>query len=235
MNNVTNTEVTITGVPAAVFAAYKADQKLSFIRGYDPRTQAVPMFRHAIIRYRVTDGMKAKGTIEKPAQMVTIPQIKLNDDYLLPEKATQVLVGLLEDQQDTMIKQLIESKASVIHWDLLTLDNVLNALTAVRVSQRLTREQVQEWAKIAVKEACTKRAEQIAEAKGTDKAKQVEATLGEYVTSFGALAAAVPNIGEATARALNNMLTLAKVDDDMSRVLAKKLDSILNPELGSNL
>jgi hypothetical protein len=224
MNQVTSNEETITGNVPSVFAAYKADSKISFIRPYDPKVQAIAGFRHAVIRYRVTDGMKAKGTVEKPALMVTIPQITLPDsDYMLPEKASSVLLGVLEDAQDTIIKGLIEDKASTIGWSHVTLDATLEAMTAVRVSQRLTREQIENWSKVAMKEVC--------EARAAIQGRNV----AEYYETFGALAAAVPNIGEATAKVLNALLTESKCADDMSKVLAKKLHAVLNPSIGKGL
>lgn len=222
----------VSGTESPMFASFKAEKKISFIRPYDPKVQAVTGFRNSVIRYRETkEGTKTVAA--KPAKMVTIPQLILpTDDYLLPEKAAQVLVGVLEDQQDVVIKELIESGASLINWDDLSIDKMLDSLTAVRVSARLTKEQIEGWARIALKEACTARANEISQAKGYDELQTLQqraGTLNRYVAEFSKLSAPVPNIGQEVATSLQNMLTVANLDDDISKVLAAKLHAILHP------
>jgi hypothetical protein len=219
---------------AGTFAAFKLEDRMSFIRGYDPKVTDIPGFRHAVIRYRNTDGKATKS-----AQMVTVPQIAFPEEYqLLPEKAQKVLLGVFEDEQDNIIRSKIDSQASYIHWDSLTLDEVLTSLTAVRMSQRLTKEQIENWARIALADATQTRAVQIAEAKGLsaeDRQKQIAGTLNAYVNLAMKLAAPVPNIGENEARALLNMMKLAQLADDMAKVLMTKLDAILNPKVIENV
>lgn len=227
-------EATVINAPAmsGTFAAFKEEERLSFIRPYSPNVQAIAGYRHAVIRWRNTD----KGTASKPAQMVTVPSLMLpEDNYLLPESAAKVLLGVLEDEQDAMIRAEIENKASYIGWDNVTLEKVLDSLTAIRVSQRLTKEQIEHWANVALVEFCNTRAAQICESKGitdaTEIAKHQAGTLNAYKKRVMLLAAPVPNIGQGEATAVLNALTVAKLDDDMAKVLIKKLNAILNPKI----
>lgn len=218
----------------ATFGAFKVDEKLSFVRPYDPKVQAIPGFRHAIVRYRNTD--KA-GTVDKPAKMATVPELKLTDDYLVPEKAANVLLGVFEDEQDNIVRGFVDSGASHITWDSVTLDKVLDSLTAVRLSNRLTKEQIENWSKIALVDSCTVRATQIAVEKkynAEQTAKQVAGTINAYVALAMKMAAPVPNIGQGEATALNNMLLVSKLDDDMAKVLLAKLNAILHPKITEN-
>lgn len=226
-------EVTTLASTPSSFAAFKAEEQISFVRTYDPRVQAIAGYRHAVIRYRNTD----KKAIEKTAQMVTIPQLVLSDEYLLPEKAASVLIGLFEDEQDAMIRSMIDSGTSNIHWNQLTLDCVLASLTAARVSNRLTKEQIEAWARIAFVEVCNKRADQVSAAKSYNAeqaVKQRAGTLNAYVDLAAKLSAPVPNIGMEAATALKNLFTLANLDDDLSKVLKAKLEAILNPKILEN-
>lgn len=229
-----DTQITIPTLDSlpqvATFAAFKEAERISFVRPYDPKVVGIEGYRHAVVRWRQTD----KNTAAKPAQMVTIPQIKLTDEYLMPEVAASLFVGLLEDEQDSIIRSLIEQKASSISWDSLTLEKVIESLTAVRTSSRLTKEQITAWANVAMLEACNTRADQISEAKGYNdeqKKKQRAGTLNAYVALAAKLAAPVPNMGQNEATALSNMLEVAKLDDDIAKVLKKKLHAILNPQV----
>lgn len=219
----------------ATFGAFKIEEKISHVRQYDPKVPAIDGFTHQVIRYRNTDG---KNAVTKAAQMVTVPQIKLPEEYsLLPEKAVKVLLGVFEDEQNSMIRSMIDTGSSVIHWENISLDKILDSLTAVQISQRLNKEQIEAWARVAIASACEVRAKQIAEAKNFNAeqtAKQIAGTLNAYVSGFCKLAAPVPNLNQEDATALKNLLTVAKIADDMGRVLLKKLDAILNPEVTKN-
>lgn len=214
------------------FAAFKAEEKFSFVRDYSPaQCTDIPSYRHAVIRYRNTD-----GTVTKKAKQVTVPALVLPDEYsLLEERARKVIQGVYEDEQDSLIKNLIDEKgASTIHWDVLTLDCVLASLTAVRISQRLTKEQIEAWFRVAMKPACDTRAAQICEAKGIageEKAKQLAGTINAYCARAVKLAAPVPNLGQNEAIALNNLLITSAVEDDMAKVLKAKLNQILHPKV----
>lgn len=238
---------TLPVIPAATFAAFKVaeneqEQSVSFVRPYDPKVQGIEGYRHVVIRYRNTDPKKA----EKAAQMVTIPALKLSADYAVfsdgepGNSLAKMLLNTLEDEQDSMIRSLIDQGQSNIYWTSLTLEKVIEAYNAVRVSQRLTKEQIEAWAVIALKEACEVRADQISESKGYNeeqKEKQRAGTLNAYKELASKLAAPVPNIGQEQATALKNMLVVAKLDDDMAKVLRNKLEAILNPKVvdGSDL
>lgn len=223
-----------TSVQSPAFAAFKAESRVSFIRPYDPKA-CVPVdgFRYAILRYRDT----GKNTASKPAQAVCVPQVTLPEDsYLLPAQATQVLLSVLEDQQDVMIKAAIANDAKLIQWDDLSLDKVLDALTAIQTSQRLTKEQIEAWVMVAMLPTLTKRGTSIAEGKGFKQGseewnKQVAVVIGNYKAKFSTLSAPVPNIQQEQAIALKNMLTQANLADDISKSLGKKIHAILNPEI----
>lgn len=235
----------------ATFAAFKepvvgkaedgsdSEPGVSFVRGYDPKVQGIEGFRHVVIRYRNTDPKKA----EKPAQMVTIPQIKIGAEFAVfadgepGESLGKILQNAIEDEQDAMIRSWIDQGQSNIYWPSLDLAEVIKAYNAVRVSQRLTKEQIEGWANVALAEACNARADQISVAKSYNdeqKQKQRAATLKAYVDLASKLAAPVPNIGQEQATALKNMLVVAKLSDDMSKVLANKLEAILNPKVAEN-
>jgi len=219
-----------SGTASPMFAAFKLDKRISFIRAYDPKAPMAEGYRHAVIRYRDTN----KVTVSKSAQMVTVPQVKLDDDYLMPEKASQVLVGILEDQQDLMIRAFIDAGLSLIEWDSISVDNCLDSLTAVRISQRLTKEQVENWVNVALVDSLRVRGKQNAESKGyaigsEKELAQIAGTINAYRERFARLAAPVPNLDQQAAQALVNMLLVSKVDDDISRSLSKKLHAILHP------
>lgn len=216
------------------FNAFKLEEHLSFVRQYDPRIQGINGYRHAVIRYRNTDPKLASKT----AQMVTIPQLVLPEEFsLLPEKAIKVLMGVFEDEQDAIIKSKIEAGSSVITWADVELDRVLDSLTAVRLSQRLTKEGIENWFKVACKEVCTTRATQIAVSKGfnaDDTAKQIAGTITAYCALAMKLSAPVPNLGTNEAIALKNLLVVGNLSDDMAKVLLAKLEQILNPKIVEN-
>lgn len=213
------------------FAAYKEEMKLSFVRQYDPRVQSIEGFRHAVIRYRNTD----KKTVEKAAQMVTIPQLKLPEEYSLIASEVQKLVcAMFEDEQDAIIRSKLDQGVSNIGWDDLELPRLVESLTAVRISNRLSKEQIEAWFMVAAKEVITVRANQISDAKQHNEEQrklQVAGTMNAYKEIACKLAAPVPNIGQEQATALKNLFVVAKLADDMSKVLLAKLEQILNPKI----
>lgn len=217
------------------FNAFKEAERISFIRQYDPRVQGINGYRHAVVRFRNTDSK----VISKPAQMVTIPVLSLPDEFsLLPEKAIKVLMGVFEDEQDMMIRSRIDMGATVVSWDDLILERILDSLTAVRLSQRLTKEGIENWFNIACKDVCTTRAVQIAEAKGfaeKERGMQIAGTITAYRNLAMKLAAPVPNLGENEARALKNLLLVGNLSDDMAKVLLAKLTAILEPKVVENV
>lgn len=217
-----------------MFAAFKAETKVSFVRAYDPKSASIEGFRHAVIRYRDT----GKNTVSKVAQMVTVPQLTISGDWLLPETATKVLLGVLEDAQDVFIRGQLDDSKTVINWDDLATDKMLALLTAVRVSQRLTSEQIANWCDVALSASCEARGKERAGAQLiTDAGKVAEviaATKKAYRERFSRLAAPVPNLDQQSAISLKNMLAVSKVDDDISRSLSAKLEAILNPKVIDN-
>lgn len=219
----------------ATFGAFKVDEKFSFVRPYNVASvQGIPNFRHAVIRYRVTGTEK----VEKPAKMVTVPSVALPEEYeLLDERAKKVILGLYEDEQDRMLRSMIDAGKDRIQWETVTLNCILDSLTAERMSSRLTKEQIENWARVALLKACEVRADQVSEAKSFNeeqKLKQRAGTLNAYVALACKLAAPVPNVGQSEATALKNMLIVSELDDDMAKVLLAKLDNMLNPKVIEN-
>lgn len=221
-------------VVQATFASFREDTKHSFIRAYDPKVAGLEGYRHAIIRYRDT----SKGTAIKSPKMVTIPVVAFTDDYKLPVAALTVLRGVIEDQQDDIIRTMIDKNESLISWNDVTLDKCLETLTATRVSQRLTSDQIAGWVRVALKDAMEQRAAQHCESKLITEpdaiVAQVIKTANSYVEHFSKLAAPVPNLGQQAAMHLQNLLTIANVDDDIAKSLKKKLHAILNPQVAEN-
>ena len=217
------------------FTKFNVELQKSFVVPHNAKVSEMVGYRHAVIRYRVV----GKTAVDKPAKMATIPQIKLDaDNYLLPKQAETVLLGVLEDQQDGMIRDMIESGKNTIAWEDVTLEKTLAALTATRISNRLTREIVEFWADAAIRPATDKRAQQVAEAKGfaNDPAKlsaQQAATFNAYKDNLAKLAAAVPNLGMETANQLDVFMKASALDDDIAKVLKRKLHAILNPAAAS--
>lgn len=230
--NQTNVPTLQTAI-ALTLAMFKEDEQFSFVRPYvAANCTNVEGYRHAVIRYRVTGTDK----VEKPAKMATIPSIVLPEDsYKLPDDAKKVLIGVLEDQQDAIIRTIIDDKKDIVDWSSVNLQATLNALTATRVSNRLTRDGIENWFNASVvKTAAELRGEQVAEQKGFAKGseqwnKQVAGSVQAYRDNFGKLAAAVPNLGQNTAVALQNILKTSEAADDMALALGKKLHQILNP------
>jgi hypothetical protein len=224
---------TVSLATVATFGAFKLEERFSFVRPYSPQVCVdIPGFRHSVARYRNTDEKVAS----KPAKLCTVPQLVLPEEYeLLDERARKVILGVFEDEQDLIIKNLIdEHAASTVAWEVITLDKVLDSLTAVRLSKRLTKEQIDAWFKIACKDVCTVRATQIAEAKGFNAEqtqKQIAGTMNAYCALACKLAAPVPNMGQGEATALQNLLFVGKLEDDMAKVLKAKLHAILNPKI----
>lgn len=224
---------TAAALPQTSFSAFKEEDRISFIRKYEATVQELVGYRHAIIRYRNTDGKTVKV-----AQMVTVPALVLPEEYsLLPEKALKVLMGVFEDEQDDMIRSMIEAGASYIGWDNILLEKILDSLTAVRLSQRLTKEGIEAWFKVACANVCTVRGRQIAEAQSygkEDTDKQIAGTINAYCALAMKLAAPVPNLGQGEATALKNLFIMAQLGDDMSKVLQSKLKQILEPKIVEN-
>lgn len=219
-----------------LFSAIKAEEKLSFVRPYDPK-QAIPAegYRHAVIRFRDTG---KPGTVTRLAQMVTIPSAALPNEFLLDDKATKVFLGVIEDQQDEFMRGCILSDQKVISWSDLSVGNMLDLLTAVRVSQRMTSEQIGNWFDVAMLATTTKRGQELAGAKlitdGAKIAEQCKVTHEAYKTRFMRLAAPVPNLDQQAAIALKNMLAVAGIADDISKALGTKIEAILNPPAANN-
>jgi len=61
-----------------------------------------------------------------------------SDNYLLPKQAETVLIGILEDQQDGMIREMIEARKNTVSWEEITLEKTLAAAHRSRISKRLT-------------------------------------------------------------------------------------------------
>jgi len=225
-----NMETSVLQSPA--FSAFKVDAAISFIRPFNPKEAiSVDGYRNSVIRYRDT----TKGVAVKPAKVVTIPQVTLPEDvYQLPDDAKKVLLGVLEDQQDTLIRDLIDNGATLIEWDKVSLENCLTTLTAVRVSQRLTKEQIEAWARVALASFFAVRAGEISDNQRHDDVKrsaQLALTTNAYIASLSSLSAPVPNLSTEKATALKNALTVARVNDDISKSLFAKIDAILNPKI----
>lgn len=240
----TNTNVVIPtfGQPSAIVDSLRVDtsNEQSFVMKYDPKVSEIVGYRNAVIRYRLTGTNK----VERTAQMVTIPSVKLPaDTYLLPESAATVLIGVIEDQQDTIIRELLEQKPcpAVVSWTAVTLDAALAALTATRVSSRLTSANIDTWVRFIgglMLPTLVARGMAIADIKGYPellddplRRAQVAGTVNAYAKRFGNLAAAVPNLGEDEAKSLQAMLASSKADDDIARTLNRKLHAILNPKI----
>lgn len=247
------------------FAAFKADARLSFVRAYDPKAAKIDGFTHQVLRYRETKKGKEAATAagetvaSKPAKMVTVPVLQLpeyeeheeqvNENGVLvtkmiqsgfgymPAEATAVLMGVLEDAQNDLLKSLIDGEGkTVIEWDDISLDKVFAFLTATRASSRMTKESNEAWAKVALLDACTARAKEISDAANHDEAtrqKQLDGVITTYVGIAGKLSAAVPNIGMEEAKAMVAMLERAGIEDDVSKSLGKKLHTILNPKVAA--
>lgn len=213
------------------FSAFKMESQISFIRGYDPKAVEIAGYRHSVVRYRDT----TKGVSIKPAKMVTIPALVLPDEYsLLSEKARKVFHGVIEDTQDNIIRGLIDEGKQLIEWKDVTLDSCLDSLTAIRVSTRLTKDQIEGWARAALHPMFMQRAvEKISsKAKGYESLtpEQACAVVGNaYIERFGKLSAPVPNLSQEVATALSNLLKQSQLADDISQALGKKLHAMLNP------
>lgn len=247
MNTVPMQTVAQLSVPAAValtFTLFRVKgidegctESLSFVRPYDPKVTDVAGYRHAVLRYRNTDNSKLVAI--KAAQMVTVPQIKLNEDQLLclNDKEQKIFLSLLEDGEDGIIRSLVDSGRSNIHWNEIGKDNALNFLTAERMSKRLTQETIVAWFAISGRNWTEQRAKQICEAKGITEEKQIAAQVAGSFNAYSArmakLAAPVPNLGQEEATALKNMLLSAQLADDMAKVLLEKLQAILAPKIAS--
>lgn len=224
-----------TSITSPMFSAFKASEKLSFIRPYDPK-QAIPAegYRHAVVRFRDT----GKNTVSRLAQMVTVPQVTLPDEFLLDDKATKVFLGVIEDQQDEYIRGCILSDQKVVSWSDLSVGNMLDLLTAVRVSQRLTSEQIGNWFDVAMTSITRQRGTELAAAKLITEplkiAAQVASTHEAYKIRFMRLAAPVPQLDQQAAIAVKNLLAVANVSDDVAKALAAKIEAILNPPAANN-
>lgn len=218
------------------FAAFIADKQMSHVRPYNAKETIVDAYRHIVIRYR--DDTKNK-VAAKPAKMVTVPNVLLPAEYQsLPEKAQSVFVGIIEDSQDDIVRNLIDHGSNVIPWDVISLDACLEALTAIRVSKRLTKEEVMNWVAVSLADAIKIRANQVSEAKGESEMQSVARVAimtTSYKEKFGRLSAAVPNLVQDDAMKLANMLRVANLGDDMAKTLAAKLHAILNPEAADDL
>lgn len=226
-------QVTAGSSMSPMFAAFKADSKVSFIRPYDPKQSvAVEGYRHAVVRFRDT----TKGVSVKPAQMVTVPSLLFPDDWKLPAQAGKVLLGVFEDQQDEMIRGEILKESKLINWPDISLEKVLDSLTAIQTSQRLNKDQIEAWVMASMVPFLTQRGIQISEAKGFPEQsearnKQVAGVINNYKVKFAALAAPLPNLKQDEAIALKNMLAISKLDDDVAKSLGRKIHAILNPEI----
>ena len=223
-----DTTIQVLTPTAQQAVSYNPEASVSFVRPYDPKQVAIQGFRVSVVRYRDT----TKGTAIKPAKMVIIPQVSLPDDYLMPELASKVFLGVIEDAQDAIVRQKIEEACATLAWADVSLDAALLDLTAVRVSQRLTKEQIEAWAKVACAPAFDARSKEISDSKQHSEEQrkaQRAGTENAYIANLAKLAAPVPNLGQETAVTLQSFLTKAELADDLSKTLLAKLHAILNP------
>jgi hypothetical protein len=236
METTNQTIPTLSAVTAATLAAFKEDEAFSFVRPYNAAAVGIEGYRHSVIRWRVTGTNK----VEKPAKMVTIPAVTLPDDWAMSDEAKAVLIAAIEDQQDALIRDAIEAKKDIVDWSDVDLTSALAALTATRISSRLTKEGIENWFMVAgnvVRQYCEARGTEIADKKsleGDERKKQIAGTSNAYKAGFAKLAAAVPNLPMEDATRLLNMLTLSEAADDMAKALGKKLNQILNPPAANN-
>lgn len=220
-------------------AAFNPEAKVSFVRPYDAKETALEGYWNVIIRYRQTDKSKAVP----PSKMVTIPAITLPvtlksipgiDSTTDPVKLLSILSGTLQDGQESIVKYLVDGEGKKeISWADVALEATVEFLTAARVSQRLTREGIEAWASVTLKDALAKRGAAVAAHKGITEpamvAVQVASTTNRYVSLFGGLAAAVPALKQEETMACQKLLAEANLADDMARSLAAKLHTMLNP------
>lgn len=217
----------------ATLAPINREAKVSAVLAYIPSNATdTEGMRWSIARWWNTEKAKATNAV-RPAKMILIPTIDLSlwfTDSDFKTKAQQVFQGVIEDQQDILIKQSIEKGESQITWDSISIASCLDALTAVRVSQRLNKEMIEGWVKAAMLETLKLRGIEIASTKGIDQATQVAKTTNDYTDLFGRLAAPVPKLDMDQCNALVAMLKRAALTDDMSKALGSKLFILLNPK-----
>ena len=229
-----NTTTSTTSESNPGFSAFSATESLSYIRPFNPSAPAIPNFRHAVVRYRDI----TKGVAAKPAKMVTIPELVFPEEYsLLPTTALQVFRGVIEDEQDVLIRSFIDTKSNVVLWHSVSLDACLAALTEIRKTSRLTKEDIAAYVRSALAPYLATYSLQISEAKGHTPEQTIlqrVATLNANVDAFSKLSAPVPSLDMGQATKLRNHLTLAALPDETSKVLLAKLHAILNPAAASD-
>lgn len=232
------------------FAAFNEADKVSFIRDFNVKLATeIPGYRHSVIRYRVITAKQQQGEI-KPTKLVTVPQLIL-PSYLgqldMPKENTEefvklasVLLATLEDGQDSMIREIVDSgKTVTVQWSEITLDKVITFLTTARTGARLTRESVEAWVmNETMQDTIKQRAAELHLAKqqaGVNDGKTLEVRTAElanrYKQLIGGLAAAVPTLKQNEAEACETIIQRSKLDDDTSRSLMKKLDAMLRPKV----
>lgn len=221
---------------SATFAAFKQESAISFIRPWIKDTPELAGYTHHKLEYRTSD----KKAVEKPSQMVTVPAIQLPEEYsLLPVLHKQAVLDYFNRCQKDLIKVQVAEGAKLIHWQAISLDSVIEFLTAERETNYLTKESVLAWVSANMVEQFRARGAQIAEAKGYNdlqSAQQIAKTVVQYQELFGKLAAKVPPLAQAQATSLQNQLLLLSADkhDRMYKVLSDKLHKILNPAEASD-
>lgn len=229
------------------FAAYNEAEKVSFIRDFNVKLATeIAGYRHSVIRYRVITAKQQQGEI-KPTKLVTVPQLVMPTSYLNLEgenaqnvTLNAVLLATLEDGQDSMIREIVDSgKSTTVAWEEITLDKVITFLTTARTGARLTRESVEAWVMSeTMQDTIKQRAAELHLSKqqsGINDGKTLEVRTAElanrYKTLIGGLAAAVPTLKQNEAEACESIIKRSKMDDDTSRSLMKKLDAMLRPKV----
>lgn len=207
------------------FAAFKAQDAISFIRPYDPKAPAIEGYTHHAITYRSTNG---KATA--PAKMVTLPSVVLPSDWVMSADAATILIRAIEKWQKDQVKGAIEDKQSIINWSGLTLSNALTSLTSITQGDYLTKESILDWVSSALGDAISLRASQLSDAKGHNDAErlaQAARTTNWYRDNLSKLASKVPSLPMEICEKLQAFL--APFGDSMAVRLQRILTKWLNP------
>ena len=114
---------------------------------YDPKsTKALSGQRLSKVLFRFTEAQKLRGEIQKEHKCISIPVLGFADIEPMLSALHGAIVGLIEDTQDAIVKEAIESGAIVVNDSDISVSACVAYLSQVGAgSNRLDGDAIKAW------------------------------------------------------------------------------------------
>jgi len=195
---------------------------------YSPKAPvtAIEGYRVAKVMYKTNS---KTGNIAGENSCLIVPHV--TEDMIVDnvDRLIKHFVGMLEAEQDKIIKGLHLEAVSFVEPDKINVDAIIAALEAVAVSGRINKEMIEVWFSEEIEETLL---ELVAAKKGTTIDNEGVRLLGKnYKNSFSKMASNTTQYQPEQARILRDCLDKCCSDEGNSITikLKAKLDKMINP------